>query len=179
MIWKFFKKAKTAIILIFWGKLIYARSIGVKIGCNCRIYTTVWGTEPFLITLGNNVTVTSGVKFITHDGSACLAKDEKGRRYLYSPINVANNVFIGIDSIIMPGVRIGDNVVVGAGSVVTKSIPEGSVVAGVPAVIIGKFDKLKDKMLREYVSEKEINWTLSYKDRILQVTSWEFKQFLS
>jgi acetyltransferase-like isoleucine patch superfamily enzyme len=173
------RKIVNHFVLIFFGRRTYAKAIGVKIGHNCRIYTTVWGTEPFLIDLGNNVTITYGVKFITHDGSACLATDENGRRYLYKPISIGDNVFIGMDSIIMPGVKIGNNVVVAAGSVVTKSIPDGLVVAGVPAVAIEKFEKLKDKMLREYVSDKNIDKKLNYKSRVLKVTSWEFKGFLS
>lgn len=121
-----------------------ARKTGVNIGKNCRIYTSYFGSEPFLISIGDNVTVTSDVKFITHDGSGWLMKDKKGRRYYYHGISVGNNVFIGVNSIIMPGVKIEDNVVVGAGSVVTKSVPEGCVlVAGVPARIIGRYDDPK------------------------------------
>ena len=58
----------------------YAKKIGVKIGKNCRIYISQFGTEPFLIEIGNNVTITSGVKIITHDGSTWLINDEILRR---------------------------------------------------------------------------------------------------
>lgn len=85
-------------------------------GKNCRIYIKNWGSEPFLVTIGDHVTVTSGVKFITHDGSTCLVKDEYGKRYQrFTPIQVGSHVFIGVNSIIMPGVSIGSNVVISAG----------------------------------------------------------------
>ena len=106
----------------------YAREIGVEIGSNCRVYIRDFGSEPWLITIGNKVTITNGVRFINHDGSTWLISDEKGRRQLFRKIVIGNNVFIGMNAIIMPGVKIGDNVVVAAGSVVTKSIPSGYIV---------------------------------------------------
>lgn len=66
---------------------------------------------------------------------------------VFGPISVGNNVFIGIRSIIMPGVHIGDNCVIGAGSIVTKDVKEGSVVAGVPARQIGTIDDYRTKAL--------------------------------
>ena len=63
------------------GSVAYARKKGVTVGENCRIYIKSWGSEPFLVSIGDHVTVTSGVKFITHDGSACLVKDAQGKRY--------------------------------------------------------------------------------------------------
>ena len=158
---------------------LYFDKIGIKVGSNCRIFTTSFGTEPFLITIGNNVTVTSGVSFITHDGSAGLMRDEKGRRYIYQPIIIGNNVFIGLNSIIMPGVKIDDEVIVAAGSVVTKSVPSGVVVAGVPAKIIGKYADIKSKMLYGYISDMEMKALQgSYEERIKQVTNFSYKAYL-
>lgn len=160
------------------GGVNYAKYKGVTVGQNCRIYTTTFGTEPFLISIGDNVTITSGVKFITHDGSTILMRDKKGRRFFYAPIEIGNNVFIGTNSIIMPGVKIEDRVIVAAGSVITKSVPSGSIVAGVPARIIGKYEDIEERMLNSYISEEDINKDLSYKDRVMQVVSKEFKPFL-
>ena len=171
-------KLGSYVILYFKGKIAYARHLGVKIGDNCRIYTIHFGSEPFLISIGNNVTVTSGVKFITHDGSTWLMRDQKGRRFYYAPIAIKNNVFIGVNSIIMPGVKIEDRVIIAAGSVVTKSIPSGVIVAGVPAKIIGKYDDIERRMLESYVSEEDINKTISYEERVKKVISSEFKPFL-
>ncbi len=128
--------------------MAYARKLGVKIGENCRIYISSWGTEPDMVEVGNNVTITSEVVILTHDGSTCLVKDDNGDRYYkYAPVKIGDNVFIGYRSIILPGVEIGSNVVVAAGSIVTKSIPNNSVVAGNPAKVIKSFDAYKEKIM--------------------------------
>ena len=160
------------------GTVGYARKIGVTVGENCRLFTSKFGSEPFLIKIGNKVTITSGVKFINHDGSTWLMRDEKGRRYLYQRIDIGNNVFIGVNSIIMPGVKIEDNVIVAAGSVITKSIPSGVIVAGVPAKIIGSYSEIEKRMLDLYVSDKDLNNKLNYEERVNSVLTSEFKPFL-
>lgn len=126
-----------------------ARAIGVKVGEGCRILSGRYGDDPHLITIGDRVTVSGGVVLITHDGSAWLARDERGRRYRFGRITIGNDVFIGSNAIIMQGVRIGSRVIVGAGSVVTKSVPDGIIVAGNPARPIGRFDEWEAKTLAE------------------------------
>jgi acetyltransferase-like isoleucine patch superfamily enzyme len=172
------KKLVALWVLYFKGKNAYAKHIGVKFGDNCRLITSLWGTEPFLINIGDNVTITDGVRFLTHDGSACLSIDERGRRYLYARIDIGDNVFVGVNSIIMPGVKIEDNVIVAAGSVVTKSIRSGTVVGGIPAKRLGNFEELSQKMLKTYVSDSELNKFLNYRDRVLSVVSEDYKPFL-
>ena len=125
----------------------YGRYVGVRIGSACRILSSNFGTEPFLIAIGDRVTVSFDVMFLTHDGSSWLMRDEKGRRYIYRPITIGSDCFIGAGSIVMPGVTIGDRVIVAAGAVVTRSVPDGSVVAGVPARIIGDFATFRDKVM--------------------------------
>lgn len=71
---RFFRK-----ISLFYWKFIaspeeYARHIGVKIGKNCLINTRNWSSEPYLITIGNNVQVTRGVSIHTHGGGCCSRK---------------------------------------------------------------------------------------------------------
>jgi acetyltransferase-like isoleucine patch superfamily enzyme len=117
----------------------YARTIGVKVGARCRLLgltDKTFGSEPYLVRLGDHVTVTSGVSFITHDGGVWVFRDECPDIDIVAPIVVGDNVFIGINSIIMPGVKIGNDCVVAAGSVVTRSVPDGMVVGGVPAKVI-------------------------------------------
>ena len=114
----------------------YARSIGVQMGRDCRLLGlefTTFGSEPYLVKLGDHVTITSGVRFITHDGGVWVFRKEHPNIDVIAPIVVGNNVFIGINSILMPGVTIGDDCVIGAGSVVTRDVASGAVVAGVPA----------------------------------------------
>jgi acetyltransferase-like isoleucine patch superfamily enzyme len=149
------------------GSVAYARKKGVKIGENCRIYIKNWGSEPFLISLGNHVTVTSGVKFISHDGSTCLVKDAQGKRYQrFAPIQVGSHVFIGVNSIIMPGVSIGSNVVIGAGSVVTKDIPDNSVAIGVPAKVVSNFADYQAKIQSTCASDSDLVGIMDYQQRV-------------
>lgn len=151
----------------------YAKKIGVNMSGKVCIYGNVeWSTEPWIITLGSNVHISNGVKFITHDGGTLIFRDRVPDLEVTKPIVVGNNVYIGSNAIILPGVHLGNNVVVGAGAVVTKDVADGSVVAGVPARIIKStdeyFEKLKseslhlghlngeekDKKLREYFGYK-------------------------
>ncbi len=173
-----FNKIIQIIIRIFLSYNAYAKYRNVVFGLNCRIYTKNFGSEPFLISIGNNVTVTSGVRFITHDGTSWLMRDVRGRRYFYQRILIGNNVFIGVNSIIMPGVKIDDNVIVAAGSVVTKSIPRNVIVGGVPAKIIGSYDDIKYRMLNHYVTEDDIDFRLPYKERILKIVTNGYKNYL-
>lgn len=168
-------------LLSFWfkGGVYFAKKIGVEVGNNCRIYTRYFGSEPFLISIGNNVTVTANVSFITHDGSLILFEDDKGRRYKYQRISIGDNVFVGVNSIIMPGVKIQNNVIVAAGSVVTKSIPEGVIVAGVPARIIGDYNEFKNKCLGKCISKRDIDFKEPYKERILKIIDEGYKPYLN
>jgi acetyltransferase-like isoleucine patch superfamily enzyme len=114
----------------------YARTLGVRIGEDCRLIgfkRPVFGTEPYLIKIGNHVTVAAGVRFITHDGAVWVFRREHPGIDIFGPIIIGNNVFIGINAIILPGVTIGDNCVIAAGSVVTQDIPANHIAAGVPA----------------------------------------------
>src|SRR5690606_17596805 len=155
---KLLNKIKTRIKLLTLSPVEFARSVGVTVGENCRLYINSFGSEPWLISIGNKVTITTNVLLLTHDGSTWLVEDKKGRRQLYRRIIIGNNVFIGKNSIILPGVKIDDNVIVAAGSVVTKSVPSGKIVGGNPAKIIGDFDTYKHRALSSYISNSEINF---------------------
>lgn len=149
------------------GGVAYARLLGVDVGPGCRIYTSSLGSEPFLLKIGARVTITSGVRLLTHDGATWLIRDESGRRYRYRPVVIGDDVFIGVNSIVMPGVVIGERVIVAAGSVVTKSVPSGTIVAGVPARVIGLFDDYEARALRDFVSEADLKYDVDYRSRVL------------
>lgn len=108
-----------------------------------------WSTEPWIITIGSNVHITDGVRFITHDGGTLLYRNQVPDLEITKPIVVGNNVYIGTNAIILPGVTIGNNVVIGAGAVVTKDIPDNSVAVGVPARVIKTADEYLEKLKRE------------------------------
>ena len=114
----------------------YARSLGVQVGDDCRFLGVdgwTFGSEPYLIRIGNHVTITGGVRFVTHDGGVWVFRGAEPDLEVFAPITVGDNVFIGLNVVLMPGVSIGDNSVVGAGSVVTKDVPAGMVAVGSPA----------------------------------------------
>ena len=109
---------------------------GLMVGKNCDIDPSVFfGSEPYLITIGNHVRITKNVQFVTHDGGMWVLRNmgiaKNGDKF--GKIVIKDNVNIGWNSVIMPGVTIGNNVVVGLGSIVTKDVPDNTVVAGVPA----------------------------------------------
>lgn len=131
--------------------LKYAKKIGVNIqGREVHLYGYIsWGTEPWIIALGNNVHITDGVKFITHDGGTLLFREQVSDLEITKPIKIGNDVYIGNDVIILPGVTIGSKVIIGAGAVVSKDIPDNSVAVGVPARVIKTTDEYFEKIQKE------------------------------
>jgi acetyltransferase-like isoleucine patch superfamily enzyme len=123
-----------------------ARKIGVKIGDRCRLISVEFGEEPFLISIGNHVSITKAT-FITHDGGVWIFRDELPDLDLFKPITIGNNVFIGYGTVILPGAVVSDNVVIGAMSVVSGFIPPDSICAGVPAKKIRTFAEYKERAI--------------------------------
>ncbi len=132
---------------------IYQKYLGVKFGDNVRITGKInFGSEPFLIEIGNSVTLAHNVTFHTHDGGVWVFRKEFPNINIYGKIIVGNNVFIGGNAIILPNVKIGDNVIIGAGSVVTKSLSENGVYAGNPARLIRTLSEYRDKALKNAIN---------------------------
>lgn len=133
------------------------REIGVKIGNNCDIHKSVrFGTEPYLIEIGDNVRIAADSLFVTHDGGLWTLRNYFNMPKIdkFGKIKIGNNVSIGIHVTVMPGVTIGNNVVVGYGSVVTKDIPDNQVWAGVPAKFIETLDEYFNKNKDKFVETK-------------------------
>lgn len=111
----------------------YARYKGVKVGDDCRfVDNPMWGSEPFLINIGNHVLISGQVAFITHDGSTFVFRESGPYKdtFKFGPIKIGDNCFIGFRSTILPNVSIGNNCIIAAGSVVNKNVPTGEVWGG-------------------------------------------------
>lgn len=122
--------------LLYWrfikSPIEQARHLGVKIGEDCFISCRDWGTEPYLITIGNHVQVTQGVHFHTH-GGAHVARRYDPTFDCFGKVVVKDYAYIGSSSHIMPGVTIGEGSLIAAGSIVCKSVPDNELWGGCPA----------------------------------------------
>jgi acetyltransferase-like isoleucine patch superfamily enzyme len=127
----------------------FARMLGVRVGSNVRFYGMsrgMFGSEPWMISIGNDCYITAGVQFINHDGGTLILRKEIPTLEWTAPIEIGNNVYIGINTIILPNVKIGNRCIIGAGSIVSRNIPDNSVYAGVPARFICSTDDYLEKM---------------------------------
>lgn len=146
-------------IIDLWRYLIYspnkyAKYIGVNIGVDNFIPDKkCWSSEPYLITIGNHCQITSGVRLFTHGGGN-VARDKYPDFDVFGKIVIGDWVYIGSGSLIMPGVTIGDNVLVAAGSVVTRSVPPRTIVAGNPARVVGTVDDYIERNLPYNLNSK-------------------------
>lgn len=131
----------------------YMEKVGVNFPTGkVHIYGNVdWGSEPWIISLGENVHLTDGGKFVAHDGGTLLFRQYVPDLEITKPISVGNDVYIGNNVIILPGVNIGSKVVIGAGAVVTKDLPDNSVAVGVPARVIKTADEYFEKLKKESI----------------------------
>ncbi len=138
------------------------RKLGIKIGSNCHIYSSLPNTRDCsLLSIGNNVTISGKCVLLCHDASINVPSEGKYTDLL-GKIDIGDNCFIGYASIILPGVKLANNIIVGAGSVVTKSfLTPGVVIAGNPARVISTakdfFEKYKNKGFNlDNLSKREV-----------------------
>ena len=124
-------------------ELEYLINAGMKVGKNCHIYSTstIDSLWPWLIMIGDNVTISSNVAILAHDASTNIV----GCETKLGRCNIGSNVFIAAGSIILCNVNIGSIVIVGAGSVVSKDLPDNGVYAGNPAERICSIDEYREK----------------------------------
>jgi maltose O-acetyltransferase len=166
----------------FIGKLIFriknANKIpllirrGLKVGKNFQpqVGCIIDPTLCWLITIGDNVTLAPRVHILAHDASTQIPLGHTK----IGLVTIGDNVFIGAGSIVLPNVQIGNNVIVGAGSVVTRDIPDNSVAVGNPATVVLKtsefVEKNKEKLNTSPVIKlpsKSKNLTVAQKQNII------------
>lgn len=136
----------------------YLRENGALVGNGVYFYNSpsinIATTELYLLEIGNNVQITSGVSILTHDYGWAVTKgiyaDVLGSA---RPIKIGNNVYIGSNATILAGSVIEDNCIIGANSLVNGHIPSGSVAVGNPCKVIYTIDEYHKRRIKE--QEKE------------------------
>lgn len=154
------------------SKIIMENKIFKECGKNIRWQPRKLPADPELIKLHNNISVASEVTFITHDVFRFILNTKynstnKEFKNSLGVIEIMDNVAIGANVTILPNVKVGPNAIIGAGSVVTKDVPEGKIVAGNPARIIGNFDELVSRRLKEenIIDTPEKAWEIFEKNK--------------
>ena len=157
------------IVDFYWRFLVspidYARHIGVFVGENSFIATRKWSSEPYLITIGNNVQITSGVAIHTHGGGNSV-RSRIPDFDVFGKVQIEDWAYIGAYSQIMPGVTIGEGAIVAAGSVVTKSVPPRTVVGGNPARYICTVDEYIQKNLDGIITVEDNELIVCFLDML-------------
>lgn len=142
----------------------YLRKKGVTIGNDCIIYsptkTFIDIQYPWMITIGNHVKITEGVKILTHDYSWSVLKrfsfHENPAGAIFGAsgeVVIGNNVFIGMNSIILRNVHIGNNVIIGAGSIVSRDCVDNGVYVGNPAKYVMSIEEFFQKRRARQLDE--------------------------
>ena len=135
----------------------HARLIGVNLGNNCLIYRSMeWPSEPYLITIGNNVQLTRGVAIHTHGGGNVIRRKVSDFD-AFGKVVIKDWAYIGSHAQIMPGVTIGEGAMVAAGSIVTKSVPDGMVVGGNPARLLCSVDEYFERNIQYNIHTKGLD----------------------
>lgn len=155
------------------SQFLKKKNIFKNVGENFFFQPRMLPNDPKLILFHNNDVVASNVTFINHDIIDLMLNNLNENvwfQYKTGCIEIMDNVFIGANSTILSNVKIGPNAIVAAGSVVTKDVPENTVVAGNPAKVIGTFDNFVEKRKKNnndttynYENDEEM-WRMFYEN---------------
>jgi acetyltransferase-like isoleucine patch superfamily enzyme len=116
-------------------RVIFHRLRGVKIGKNVEIgyFCIIGNVHPYLITIEDEAVVTAGAVLLEHDNAFYYAH---GGEVKFGPVVIKKRSFVGIHSVIMPNVTIGERAIIAANSVVSINVPPNTIVGGNPAKVI-------------------------------------------
>lgn len=159
---KFARRSSKSLIKYYKGK-------GISIGDNCVFRspgtTTIDIMRPSLIKIGSNVDMNKNFTIMAHDFGHRVFLYKYGQ-FLSSSgrVTIGNNIYFGINVVILKNVTIGDNCIIGAGSIVTHDIPSNSVAVGVPCKVICSIDEYYAKRQKEYILEA-IDYAKCIKER--------------
>jgi acetyltransferase-like isoleucine patch superfamily enzyme len=129
------------------ARLAYLRRMGVAIGVDCMLSMGAKiDVRRGRVIIGDNCTITHGCVILSHDRSAMHIDPTTSGEWITT---LGNNVYLGVNSVILPGVVIGDNSVIGAGAVVTSNIPPGVVAVGNPAKVVKKISRFQKEECEE------------------------------
>ena len=148
--------------------LEFYRSKGVKIGDSTTIFNpkdiVIDYTRPELLEIGKHVFLHAGTTILTHDwASWCFVKSHNEFYPSHAKVKIGDNVWLGRNVTICKGVTIGDNCIIGIGSVVTKDIPNNSIAVGVPAKVVGSYEDYMKRRSSDYIDE-----AIEYAEAILE-----------
>lgn len=162
---KRFIKSKIRNLELRWARtspkryISYLRRIGIKIGDDLWVTPNVKSlkidvTRPSLIEIGNQVRLNQNLTILTHDGGFYVLRN-KYKEFIPQSgrVKIGNNVYFGRNVTIFKGVTIGDNCIIGFGSIVTKDIPSNSVAVGAPAKVVSTLDEYYKKRKEKCVTE--------------------------
>lgn len=138
--------------------LNYLREQGIRIGKRCTIgppsTIVIDQSRPYLVEIGDDVRLNYGLTIMTHDFTTLVFKNHYGDFIPSSgKVKIGNNVYFGRNCTVLKGVTIGNNCIIGYGSLVTRDIPDNSVVAGSPAKVICTLDKYYEKRKEKALEE--------------------------
>lgn len=171
------KKLKSLIDLLKWAYytsnsknyIKYLKMGGAKIGDNCIVRyprtARIDTTRPSLITIGDNVDMNKNFQILTHDwGSSVFRNCYHDLVNSSGKVCIGSNIYFGTDVIVLKGVSIGDNCIIGAGAVIAKDIPANSVAAGVPCKVVCSLDEYYQKRKQIALGEA-VEYVRSIKER--------------
>lgn len=151
------------------------RARGAKIGEKVYIGSLVMLDDayPEYITIEDNVQLSAGVKILTHDSSFQNTFAGLVPTYI-GPVVIKHNAYIGSGALILPGVTIGERAIVGAGAVVNRNVPSATIVAGVPARVVGTIEEKLENFL-----SKQGMFLMKYYETPRKLTENEIQEILS